>query len=78
MSTTKSGSTYTFMMEHGTDGGWAAVCPDLPGLILTSDTREALFNDAELIIADYLSAMADQGFPTPKPGEHVRTIAISA
>ncbi len=58
---------YTILLERGDDGGWSGMAPDLPGLLLLGDSREAVIAQAPNVIADYLDAMRDSGFPVPEP-----------
>lgn len=60
--------TYTLILEQADDGGWGAMAPDLPGLLLMGDTREQIIEEAPEIIADYFEAMREGGHPIPEPG----------
>ncbi len=62
--------TYTIILERGDDGGWGAIAPDLPGLLLAADTREELLATAPAAIADHLDALRAEGFPVPAPATH--------
>jgi predicted RNase H-like HicB family nuclease len=63
--------TYTILIEKNERGdGWAALAPDLPGLLLIGATREALLDDAAAAIADYLDALRAEGLPIPEPSMH--------
>jgi predicted RNase H-like HicB family nuclease len=59
--------TYTVLLERGDDGGWCGMAPDLPGLLLQGDSREEVIAQAPGVIADYLDAMRDSGYPIPEP-----------
>jgi hypothetical protein len=37
---------YTIVLEEAQDGGWRALAPDLPGLLIAGDTREELLASA--------------------------------
>jgi predicted RNase H-like HicB family nuclease len=60
--------TYTLILEQADDGGWGAMAPDLPGVLLMGHTREQVIADAPEIIADYFDAMREDGHPIPEPG----------
>jgi predicted RNase H-like HicB family nuclease len=60
--------TYTLVLEQAEDGGWGAMAPDLPGVLLMGDTREQIISEAPEIIADYFDAMCEDGHPIPEPG----------
>jgi len=62
-------SAYPILLERADDGGWSAIAPDLPGLLLAADTREELLASAPGAIADYIEAMRDQNLPVPTPGQ---------
>jgi predicted RNase H-like HicB family nuclease len=69
--------TYTIVIENAEDGGWSAYAPDLPGLLLTGNTREDLLGSAPSAIADYLDAMRERGLSPGKPGDHVANITVA-
>ncbi len=60
--------TYTIILEQADDGGWGAVVPDLPGILLMGDTREQIIEEAPEIIADWCDAMREDRHPIPEPG----------
>ena len=62
-------NAYPILLERADDGGWSAIAPDLPGLLLAADTREELLASAPGAIADHLDALRDQNLPVPKPGQ---------
>ncbi len=72
--------TYTILIEKNERGdGWAALAPDLPGLLLIGDTREALLDDAPGAITDYLDTLRAEGLPVPKPSIHeLVTITVTS
>ncbi|HEX3468122.1 MAG TPA: type II toxin-antitoxin system HicB family antitoxin [Candidatus Elarobacter sp.] len=59
---------YTIILEQADDGGWGAIAPDLPGILLMGDTREQIIAEAPEIIADWCDAMREDGHPIPEPG----------
>ena len=62
-------NAYPIILERASDGGWSAIAPDLPGLLLAGDTREELLAEAPGAIADHLDALRDEHLPVPEPGE---------
>lgn len=60
--------TYTIVLERADDGGWCAMTPDLPGVLLMGDTREQIIAEAPEIIEDYFHAMRESGHAIPEPG----------
>lgn len=48
------------IIEHADDGGWSAIAPELPGLLLAADTREKLLAQAPGAIADHIGALRDR------------------
>ena len=52
---------FTFVVERSDDGGWSAVCPDLPGLLLAGDTQAEMLQDAREVVRDYLREMTARG-----------------
>ncbi len=60
---------YSIILERAEDGGWSALAPDLPGLLLAADTREELVASAAAAIADHIDALRGQKLPVPLPGE---------
>jgi predicted RNase H-like HicB family nuclease len=55
------------ILERGEDGGWSAIAPDLPGLLLAAETREELLAQAPGAIADFLDALREQNLPMSTP-----------
>ncbi|HEY0394222.1 MAG TPA: type II toxin-antitoxin system HicB family antitoxin [Candidatus Elarobacter sp.] len=49
--------TYTIVLEPGDDGGWGALVPDLPGLVLLGESRADVIAQAPDSIADYLDSL---------------------
>ncbi len=74
----KSELKYTFWIERGSDGAWAGMCPDLPGLLLAGDRREEMLANVKEIVVDYILEMEKRGLPLSTPGEHLVTIAVPA
>ena len=62
-------NAYPIILERSDDGGWSAIAPDLPGLLLAADTREELLARAPAAIADHIDALRDERLPVPNPGE---------
>ncbi len=62
-------NAYPIILERAGDGGWSAIAPDLPGLLLAADTREELLAEAPAAIADHLHALREEGLPVPEPGQ---------
>jgi predicted RNase H-like HicB family nuclease len=62
-------NAYPIILERADGGGWSAIAPDLPGLLLAADTREELLASAPAAIADHLDALREQNLPVPSPGE---------
>lgn len=67
---------YTAVFEQADDGGWCALVPDLPGLVLMGETRDEIVRTAPDIIRDYLDAMAEQGLAVSPPGSYVAQIEV--
>ncbi len=67
----------TIVLEEAQDGGWSALAPDLPGLLIAGDTREELLASAPDALATYLEAMRDLGHPVPRPGSRVAQVRVS-
>jgi predicted RNase H-like HicB family nuclease len=65
---------YTIVLERGDDGGWGAMAPDLPGLLLLGDSRDEVIAQAPDAIADYLDAMREAGFPLPEARHHAVSV----
>jgi predicted RNase H-like HicB family nuclease len=70
--------TYTIVLEQADDGGWGAMAPDIPGLLLLGDTPEEIIRDAPDIIADHLEALREHGHPIPEPGQFAVPITVSS
>jgi predicted RNase H-like HicB family nuclease len=69
-------NAYPIILERAGDGGWSAIVPDLPGLLLSAETREDLLAIAPAAIADHIDALRDEHLPVPPPGE-VEVIQIA-
>jgi antitoxin HicB len=68
---------YTIVFEEAQDGGWSALAPDLPGLLIAGNKREELLASAPDALATYLEAMRDLGHPVPRPGSRVAQVRVS-
>jgi predicted RNase H-like HicB family nuclease len=69
-------SAYPIIIERADDGGWSAIAPDLPGLVLAADTRDELLAQAPGAIADHIDALREQNLPVPSSGE-VELVQVS-
>ncbi len=69
---------FTFVLEQAEDGGWGAMCPDLPGMLLLSEVRETLFDGIETTITEYLDVCRERGLPMPVPGAHIVAVPVPA
>ncbi len=69
---------FAIYLEQGSDGGWAAIAPDIPGLLLAAATKEELLATASAVIADYLDALRDEDLPIPKPTTHEFAVIVVA
>jgi predicted RNase H-like HicB family nuclease len=69
---------YTVIYERGTDGGWGAYAPDLPGLGVVGDS----FEDAEQLIREgiaiHIASLKEFGYPVPEPTTLAARIAVAA
>jgi predicted RNase H-like HicB family nuclease len=69
---------YTVIYERGTDGGWGAYAPDLPGLGVVADT----FEEVELLIRDgisiHIAGLIEDGLPIPEPTTLAARVAVAA
>jgi predicted RNase H-like HicB family nuclease len=68
--------TYTIMMEQAPAGGWNALVPDLPGLLLVGKTREELLATAPGAILDYLDVLVEDGGEIPRPTTEVVQVTV--
>ena len=55
------------IVERG-EAGVGVIFPDPPGCATMGDTIQEAARNAEQVLADYLVAMADHGYPIPEPG----------
>ena len=69
--------TFTIVFERGDGGGWGGTVPELPGLLLLGDTREALVESAPGAIADYVDALRSTGRPLPNAGELIARVDVA-
>ena len=68
--------TYTIIMEQAPGGDWNASVPDLPGLLLTGDTREELLAGAPGAILDYLDVLIEDGEEIPRPASEAAQVTV--
>jgi len=52
---------------HGSDGGWGAWSPDLPGCVALGDTIEQTVAEMREAIEFHLEGLAANGDPIPEP-----------
>ncbi len=69
--------TYTIIMEQAAEGGWNALVPDLPGLLLAGDTKDQLLATAPDAILDYLDAMRAAGKSIPPAATEAANVTIT-
>ena len=69
---------YTVIYERGTDGGWGAYAPDLPGLGVVGDSLE----EAEQLIREgiliHIDGLKEDGLPIPEPTTLAARVAVAA
>lgn len=68
--------TYTIIMEPTPDGGWVALVPDLPGILLAGDTRDDLLARAPGAILDYLDVMREGGQEIPRAAAEAAKVTV--
>lgn len=69
--------TYTIIMEQSADGGWNALVPDLPGLVLAGETKNDLLTGAPNAILDYLDAMRETGHAIPAAATEAAQVTVT-
>ena len=69
--------TYTIIMEQAADGGWNALVPDIPGLLLAGETKSELLAGAPNAILDYLDAMRETGKPIPAAATEAAEVTVT-
>jgi predicted RNase H-like HicB family nuclease len=69
--------TYTIIMEPAPGGGWNALVPDLPGLLLAGETKDALLASAPDAILDYVETMRESGNPVPTAATEAAHVTVS-
>jgi predicted RNase H-like HicB family nuclease len=69
---------YLVIFERGSDGGWGAYAPDLPGLGVVADSRE----DAEQLIREgiaiHIAGLREDGLPISEPVTTAQRISVAA
>lgn len=69
--------TYTIIMEAAPGGGWNALVPDLPGLLLAGETKDALLANAPGAVLDYVEAMRESGNPVPRAATEAAHVTVT-
>jgi predicted RNase H-like HicB family nuclease len=69
---------YLVIYEPGSDGGWSAYVPDLPGLGVVGESRV----EAEQLIREgikiHIAGLREDGLPIPEPTTTAERIAVAA
>ena len=58
---------YTVIYEQAEDGGWGAYVPDLPGLGVGGETKEAVEKLIQEGIVFHIRGLKEAGLPVPAP-----------
>jgi predicted RNase H-like HicB family nuclease len=58
--------------------GWGAYCPDLPGLGVVGETRDAVEQLIREGIEIHLESLREHGEPLPSPVTETGTVAVTA
>ena len=61
--------SFTVLFEPAEEGGYAATCPALPGLVTEGDTLEEARANARDAIRGYLESLAKDGMEPPSDKE---------
>jgi predicted RNase H-like HicB family nuclease len=69
---------YLVIFEPGTDGGWSAYVPDLPGLGVVGESREEADQLIREGIAIHIAGLREDGLPVPEPTTTADRIAVPA
>ncbi|MFO7760534.1 MAG: type II toxin-antitoxin system HicB family antitoxin [Thermodesulfobacteriota bacterium] len=67
---------YLVVIER-TETGYSAYCPDLPGCLVTGETREEVERNIKEGIAFHLEGMREDGEHIPEPKSYSRTLDIA-
>jgi len=69
---------FTVIYERGTDGGWGAYAPDLPGLGVAAETREEARQLMIEGIRIHIEGMIEDGLPIPQSSSFAELISVFA
>jgi predicted RNase H-like HicB family nuclease len=69
-------SEYVVIYEPSSTG-WGAYCPDLPGLGVVGETRDAVEQLIREGVELHLASLREHGEPTPEPVIKTGTVAVS-
>lgn len=69
---------YLVIFEPGSDGGWSAYVPDLPGLGVVGESREEADQLIREGIAIHIAGLREDGLPVPEPTTTADRIAVPA
>jgi predicted RNase H-like HicB family nuclease len=69
-------SEYVVIYEPSSTG-WGAYCPDLPGLGVVGETRDAVERLIREGVEIHLGSLREHGEPAPEPVIKTGTVAVS-
>jgi predicted RNase H-like HicB family nuclease len=69
---------YTVIYERGSDGGWGAYAPDLPGLGVVADTLEEVQQLILEGIKIHIDGLIEDGLPIPEPTTMAARVSVAA
>jgi predicted RNase H-like HicB family nuclease len=69
---------YLVIFEPGTDGGWSAYVPDLPGLGVVGESREEADQLIREGIALHIAGLREYGLPVPEPITLAARVSVAA
>lgn len=69
-------SEYLVIYEQG-DSGWAAYCPDLPGLGVAGATRTRVEDLIREGIDVHIASLREHGEAVPKPSSTADVVAVA-
>jgi predicted RNase H-like HicB family nuclease len=67
-------TSYAVVIERGSDGGFGAWCPDLPGCVAVGDTEEEVIAEMRQAILFHLDGLREDGQEIPRPSTAAATI----
>lgn len=70
--------TYTVLLEQGSDRGWSAHVPDLPAILVGSDTKEEAASLAREAIELHIADLREQGLSVPSPHTFAVDVNVAA